>query len=279
MAAPCGTAATVMVGLLPLPQRTERLPAQQPPAICSGATRRARTSLTVRIVRSTARPVPVLVRVRVRAGAAAGGAFVSVRLLTRARRSSATAKPAANQISAVTAPPLPARHGRQHRHKASHQAAILRDMTVQRHNPLALSPPARFRYRGTIEIELRHDAGWSVTMEFIADTTEQIYVRPGRDATPDTLREIEFDAVFVPPMTEWDWRNRCCCRHDRTHSRSWPAGSSAAQRPRLHLLERNRVGRLASGHQQVVRLSAAASGHRRSAHPRGLRARGARSSA
>ena len=53
----------------------------------------------------------------------------------------------------------------------------------------------------TIEIELRHDAGWSVTMEFIADTTEQIYVRPGRDATPDTLREIEFDAVFVPPMT------------------------------------------------------------------------------
>ena len=74
-------------------------------------------------------------------------------------------------------------------------------MPLQRHNPLALSPPARFRCRATIEIELRHDAGWSVTMEFIADTTEQIYVRPGRDATPDTLREIEFDAVFVPPMT------------------------------------------------------------------------------
>ena len=57
------------------------------------------------------------------------------------------------------------------------------------------------RYRGTIEIELRHDAGWSVTMEFIADTTEQIYVRPGRDAPPDTLREVELDAVLVPPMT------------------------------------------------------------------------------
>ena len=57
------------------------------------------------------------------------------------------------------------------------------------------------RYRGTIEIELRHDAGWSLTMEFIADTTEQIYVRPGRDAPPDTLREVELDAVFVPPMT------------------------------------------------------------------------------
>ena len=57
------------------------------------------------------------------------------------------------------------------------------------------------RYRGTIEIELRHDAGWSVTMEFIADTTEQIYVRPRRDAPPDTLREVELDAVLVPPMT------------------------------------------------------------------------------
>ena len=34
-----GPADTVMVGLLPLPQRTERLPAQQPPAVCSGATR------------------------------------------------------------------------------------------------------------------------------------------------------------------------------------------------------------------------------------------------
>ena len=34
------------------------------------------------------------------------------------------------------------------------------------------------RYRGQIEIELRHDAGWSVTMEFTADSTEQIYVRP-----------------------------------------------------------------------------------------------------
>ena len=36
------------------------------------------------------------------------------------------------------------------------------------------------RYRGQIEIELRHDAGWAVTMELIADSTEQIYVRPGR---------------------------------------------------------------------------------------------------
>ena len=57
------------------------------------------------------------------------------------------------------------------------------------------------RYRGTIEIELRHDAGWSVTMVFIPDTTEQIYVRPRHDAPADTLREIDLDAVFIPPMT------------------------------------------------------------------------------
>lgn len=57
------------------------------------------------------------------------------------------------------------------------------------------------RYRGTIEVELSHDAGWSVTMEFIPDTTEQIYVRPRRDAAADTLREVALDVAFIPPMT------------------------------------------------------------------------------
>ena len=56
-------------------------------------------------------------------------------------------------------------------------------------------------YHGAIEVELCHDAGWSVTMEFIRDTTEQIYVRPRHDALADTLREIDLDAVFIPPMT------------------------------------------------------------------------------
>ena len=56
------------------------------------------------------------------------------------------------------------------------------------------------RYRGQIEIELRHDAGWAVTMEFTADSTEQIYVRPARDSSGD-LREIDLQALFVPPMT------------------------------------------------------------------------------
>ena len=57
------------------------------------------------------------------------------------------------------------------------------------------------RYRERIEIEIRHDAGWSVTMEFIADSTEQIYVRPTIDAPADTLRGLDLRAVFVPPMT------------------------------------------------------------------------------
>ena len=45
------------------------------------------------------------------------------------------------------------------------------------------------RYHGQVEIELRHDAGWAVTMEFIADSTEQIYVRPARGSSGD-LRKI-----------------------------------------------------------------------------------------
>ena len=55
-------------------------------------------------------------------------------------------------------------------------------------------------YHGQMEIELRHDAGWAVTMEFIADSTEQIYVRPAWDSSGD-LRQIDLQALFVPPMT------------------------------------------------------------------------------
>ena len=77
------------------------------------------------------------------------------------------------------------------------------------------------KYRGRIEIELRHDAGWSVTMEFIADSTEQIYVRPKAETISiptagtasrltkkelaagkaELLRELDLSTVFVPPMT------------------------------------------------------------------------------
>ncbi len=57
------------------------------------------------------------------------------------------------------------------------------------------------RYPSTIEIELGHNDGWSVAMELIGDSTEQIYVRPKTGTDPDTLRELELPAVFVPPMT------------------------------------------------------------------------------
>ena len=57
------------------------------------------------------------------------------------------------------------------------------------------------RYQGQIEIEVRHNAGWSVTMEFMADSTEQIYVRPKADVPVETLRDLDFEAVYVPPMT------------------------------------------------------------------------------
>ena len=57
------------------------------------------------------------------------------------------------------------------------------------------------RYQGQIEIEVRHSAGWSVTMAFMADSTEQIYVRPKADVPIETLRDLDFQAVYVPPMT------------------------------------------------------------------------------
>jgi AAA domain, putative AbiEii toxin, Type IV TA system len=56
-------------------------------------------------------------------------------------------------------------------------------------------------YSGSIEIEVRHSKGWTVTMELMADSTEQVYVRPKPDASPDTVRQAEIKTVFVPPMT------------------------------------------------------------------------------
>jgi predicted ATPase len=66
----------------------------------------------------------------------------------------------------------------------------------------------RYQKRRPVEIEIRHDAGWSITMEFIADSTEQIYVRPAGDVTADTLRSLELQAVYVPPMTGLDTNER-----------------------------------------------------------------------
>ena len=64
------------------------------------------------------------------------------------------------------------------------------------------------KYEQEIEIEVQHDTGWSITMELIADSTEQIYVRPKADVPVDTLRALDLRAVYVPPMTGLDTDER-----------------------------------------------------------------------
>jgi DNA polymerase III delta prime subunit len=55
------------------------------------------------------------------------------------------------------------------------------------------------RYEGALEIEIQTDA-WVVPMEFLADSTEQIYVRP-KPIAPDTVRAANLQTVFVPAMS------------------------------------------------------------------------------
>jgi hypothetical protein len=57
------------------------------------------------------------------------------------------------------------------------------------------------RYSGSIEIEIQSKKGWTVAMELVADSTEQVYVRPKPQAEPQTVRQAQLSAVFVPPMT------------------------------------------------------------------------------
>jgi len=56
-------------------------------------------------------------------------------------------------------------------------------------------------YKGNIDIEIRSTEGWSITMEFIADSTEQIFVRPIRSVDSGVLRTAAIESVFVPAMT------------------------------------------------------------------------------
>ena len=52
-----------------------------------------------------------------------------------------------------------------------------------------------------IEIELRSTDGWSITMEFLADSREQIYVRPKEGKYAPILPTLDFGAIYIPPMT------------------------------------------------------------------------------
>jgi predicted ATPase len=56
-------------------------------------------------------------------------------------------------------------------------------------------------YNGNIEIEVQSTDGWSITMEFIADSTEQIFLRPIRSVDSNELRTADLQSVFVPAMT------------------------------------------------------------------------------
>jgi len=71
----------------------------------------------------------------------------------------------------------------------------------------------RYLKQEPIEIEIHSQAGWKITMELIADSTEQVYVRPKADAEPAVLRAADLQTAFVPPMTglsteEPAYRNR-----------------------------------------------------------------------
>jgi ABC-type transport system involved in cytochrome c biogenesis ATPase subunit len=57
-----------------------------------------------------------------------------------------------------------------------------------------------YQRRTPIEIEIVTDE-WSVTMEFMPDSTEQIYVRPDGGHEPEIVRRAGLETVFVPPMT------------------------------------------------------------------------------
>lgn len=57
------------------------------------------------------------------------------------------------------------------------------------------------RTAGSIEIEIQDTQGWSITMEFRHDSTEQIKVRPLAHVEPAKLKSAELTTVFVPPMT------------------------------------------------------------------------------
>ena len=55
-------------------------------------------------------------------------------------------------------------------------------------------------YRGAITITLQTDE-WTVPMELIADSTEQVYVRPHESVSSHAIRAVRLPVVFVPPMT------------------------------------------------------------------------------
>ncbi|MBI5602424.1 MAG: AAA family ATPase [Deltaproteobacteria bacterium] len=59
----------------------------------------------------------------------------------------------------------------------------------------------RRQYTGNLEIEVTSTDNKPITMEFISDSTEQIYVRPRAEVDPSALKKKTLSAVYIPPMT------------------------------------------------------------------------------
>ena len=58
------------------------------------------------------------------------------------------------------------------------------------------------RDREPIVVEVRSDRGWTLGMEFIAESSEQVYVRPLGNTDPSVLRNDDLmETVYIPPMT------------------------------------------------------------------------------
>ena len=52
-------------------------------------------------------------------------------------------------------------------------------------------------FRGNVEIEVSGEAGWRIAVELKWDSTQQIYVRPRKDAVPGTLLNLNLEVVHV----------------------------------------------------------------------------------
>ncbi len=59
----------------------------------------------------------------------------------------------------------------------------------------------RRSYQAAIDIKLELSDGRALEMEFVPDTTEQIYLRPTREYEPDNVRKFTLETTFVPPMS------------------------------------------------------------------------------
>jgi predicted ATPase len=59
----------------------------------------------------------------------------------------------------------------------------------------------RRRYAGNLEIEVTETDNSPIAMEFISDSTEQIYVRPRAKVNRYALMKRTLSAVYIPPMT------------------------------------------------------------------------------